>query len=116
MRISDWSSDVCSSDLPDGDAPAGDGAGDRQDGVARLRERRMVVVAGDHPGLGDVADVEHPEAGVPDRGPHLVADAQGMVQAVLVALPGRPLAGGDVLARHGPARTPPRVGGGLSTE
>src|SRR3546814_3191013 len=31
---------------PDGDAPAGDGAGDRQDGVARLRERRMVVVAG----------------------------------------------------------------------
>src|SRR3546814_10807592 len=46
---------------PDGDAPAGDGAGDRQDGVARLRERRMVVVAGDPPGLGDVADVRSEE-------------------------------------------------------
>src|SRR3546814_18918693 len=88
---------------PDGDAPAGDGAGDRQDGVARLRERRLVVVAGDHPGLGDVADVEHPEAGVPDPGPHLVDYDLGMVQAVLLAISGWRPSGGAVLVPHVPA-------------
>jgi hypothetical protein len=41
---------------------------------------------------------------LPDRGPELVADPQGVVQAVLVALPARRLAAGQVLARHPPTR------------
>ena len=54
--------------------------------------------------LADVGDVDDPHSRMPDRGPELVLVAQGVMQPVLVALPRRPLAAGDVLARHPPAR------------
>src|SRR3546814_17538152 len=71
MRISDWSSDVCSSDLPHLAATAGAGAGrallelDRLDlpdpfrlGLLGL-ELRMVVLRVDHPQRALVADLQH---------------------------------------------------------
>src|SRR3546814_19154037 len=51
MRISDWSSDVCSSDLPGllyrvGQEPEGSAADDRHDDKARLRQRGLQGLLG----------------------------------------------------------------------
>ena len=86
------------------DVAAGDGERHFQDRVRRLGERRVIVVGADHLGVADVRDVEHADARVPDGRPQLVLVAQRMMKAVLVALPRRRFAAGDVLAGHPPAR------------
>ena len=53
----------------DRDPPAPDRDPDRHDGVGRLGDRRVVVVAADDRGAVDVADVEDPDPGVPHRRP-----------------------------------------------
>ncbi len=58
----------------DRDPPSPDSMLQRHDGVGRLGKRRVVVVAADQPGPGDIGDVEDAEARVPDRGPELVAE------------------------------------------
>src|SRR3546814_8792362 len=47
MRISDWSSDVCSSDLVEPGGPAGAGLGDRAQQVVDLAKRIVVDHARD---------------------------------------------------------------------
>src|SRR5262245_40710806 len=85
------------------DAPALERLLDRHDGVGRLLEQRMIVVGAEPPGLRQIGNVDDPEAGVPAARPHLVAEAQRVVQPMLAAGPGRGLAAGNVLARHPPA-------------
>src|SRR3546814_1321716 len=68
MRISDWSSDVCSSDLP----PAGDAAEADGGDLCRLHRRDGRAVLGDafglHPGAGSgLFPHRHPIAAGLDR-------------------------------------------------
>src|SRR3546814_19901369 len=81
MRISDWSSDVCSSDLTEGDAVGGDRAvGQRQAFGVAANPRETLhqatvdgAVAADRQHLGrQVADDHLPGAGL-----QAVADANG---------------------------------------
>src|SRR5215467_690210 len=85
------------------DATALDAVLERHHGVGRLREQRMIIVAAEAPGLGELGHVDDPEAGVPATRPHLVAEAQRMMQPVIAPGPGRRLAASDVLPRHPPA-------------
>src|SRR3546814_5731333 len=70
MRISDWSSDVCSSDLP---ATARDGIDDRQFAVLCRRHARCVVV-------------EQEEQRQLQAGSETVVDDEVVVRAVVVDL------------------------------
>src|SRR3546814_5484775 len=59
MRISDWSSDVCSSDLQEGDEDRQQGAERDQDALASqqraARRWRLKLIIVDHPALPDPA-------------------------------------------------------------
>src|SRR3546814_2512461 len=66
-----------------GDAPAADGPLERHHRVRRLGDGGVVVVGADRPRLRQVADVDHADARIPDRGPELVAAAHGVVEPVL---------------------------------
>ena len=85
------------------DAPPTDPVRHRHDGVRRLGKKRMVIVAADRLRPGKIRHIDHPESRVPAARPHLVAEAQGMMQPVPAPRPGRCLARCDVLPRHPPA-------------
>src|SRR5262245_37622803 len=85
------------------DAAAADAARNRHHGVRRLRKQRMVVARAGSFRPRQISDVDDPKAAVPAARPHLVAEAQGMVEAVSAARPGRRLAALDMLPRHPPA-------------
>src|SRR3546814_18818675 len=77
MRISDWSSDVCSSDLRRGETGSGDGDGDRELEIIACRgegdRRRARIIGFDelpHPETDDELDDEID--GERDRNPHNV--------------------------------------------
>src|SRR3546814_1024316 len=53
MRISDWSADVCSTDLPRHGAPAVAGAHDRHQDLEHVADRAETAI-GDRPRLGHV--------------------------------------------------------------
>src|SRR3979411_2888507 len=91
------------------DAPTAYGVRQRHHRMRRLREERMIVVAADRFGLRQVRYVDHAESAVPAARPHLIAEAQRMMQAMAPSRPGRLLAGSHVLARHPPARDFPRL-------
>src|SRR3546814_16724915 len=85
MRISDWSSDVCSSDLPD--HVVVQHAADvlrRRHAVARLHQRRLVLFADDvHAELDAFIADEHGRTR--DELPHLMLAlaAEGAVESIL---------------------------------
>ena len=86
-----------------GDAPAADPTRQRHHRVRRLRKQRMIVIPAGSFRPCQIGHVDDPEAGVPAARPHLVAEAQRMVQTVAPAGPGGRLAAGDVLSGHPPA-------------
>src|SRR3546814_7123081 len=90
MRISDWSSDVCSSDLP---ATARDGIDDRQFAVLCRRHARCVVV-------------EQEEQRQLQAGSETVVDDEVVVRAVVVDLTQR--AGLDTCRQPLPAEASER--------
>src|SRR3546814_16098459 len=72
MRISDWSSDVCSSDLHEGDVGVG---GHRREEVA-VDDRVGVLLRVEHPDE-DVDDARHPGGALPVLGGGGVAVRRG---------------------------------------
>ena len=86
------------------DALAPDLAGHRHHGVRRLRKRRMVVVSRGRFRFCQIGHVDDAEAAVPAARPHLIAEAQRVVQPVPLAGPARLFAGRDILPGHPPAR------------
>src|SRR3546814_18820275 len=115
MRISDWSSDVCSSDLRyPGDRVAADaGGGDDHlcrsqdlggDGVAPWPQRRRAA--------GAAPELRRRREGVPQGNDHPIAGGKRAVSAP----PNRPLtrgawimSGGPVQGRRGPSHKPRRA-------
>src|SRR3546814_12385418 len=84
MRISDWSSDVCSSDLRRGETGSGDGDGDRELEIIACRgegdRRRARIIGFDelpHPETDDELDDEID--GERDRNPHNVRSEERRV-------------------------------------
>ena len=85
------------------DTPALDAARQRQYRMRRLRKQRMVIIVADALRPRQIGHVDHPEPSVPAARPHLVREAQRMVQAMPPARPGRRLAARDMLPGHPPA-------------
>src|SRR6266702_4995915 len=84
------------------DAAAIDAAGHRHHGVRRLRKQRMVIVRAGSFRPRQIGHVNDPKARMPATRPHLVAEAQRMVEAMPATGPGRRLAALDMLPRHPP--------------
>src|SRR3546814_2937279 len=76
MRISDWSSDVCSSDLHDAHV------------VLRVEPAELQL------------EVDQPDAGAEEESAEIVVHAQRQVEHVVQVLRRRPAERGDVLLRH----------------
>ena len=57
--------------------------------VCRFRERRVVIISPYRLGGGHIGDINHPQPGMSNPGPQLVAEPEGMVQPVLLADPVR---------------------------
>src|SRR5205807_10141652 len=80
--------------------------------VGRLRKQWVIVVAAERLGLAEVGHVDDAEAAVPAARPHLVAEAQRMVEPMLAPRPARRLTAGDMLPRKPPTpdlRRPLRI-------
>ena len=88
----------------DRDAPPGALDRHRHDRMRRLGKRRVIIVRRHSLRFGEVGNIDDTETAVPAARPHLVAEAQRVVQTVTLARPGRGFAGGEVLPRHPPAR------------
>src|SRR5258705_3011440 len=71
----------------------------RHDGVRRLGEQRMVVVAAEAFGFCKIGYIDHKETPVPAARPHLVAATQRMVKTMLPPRPAWLFAARNMLAR-----------------
>ena len=63
----------------------------------------MIVVTAEGLGFAEIGHIGNAESAMPAARPHLVAEAQRMMQPMLAPGPGRRLAAGDVLPRQPPA-------------
>src|SRR3546814_4446289 len=91
MRISDWSSDVCSSDLPASAlALVGAGLADRLDVQAVELETRAVALHARQSRVDDIVDARHRQRGLGDVGRQHDAPLRTQVEHPVLVARGQP--------------------------